>query len=123
MCGAHKTFHDWSTHQGLAFCETTSVTWHFLQPLLKRFPRTPDPRSPEVTSVFVTEHPYLGNASTFMGTDCGHLSIVQHVGWLNIIRIVELDHIAQHLGLAAIFGCHTLPCRKLPKSALEFYFF
>jgi hypothetical protein len=37
MCGAHETFYDWSTHQGRALCETTSVTWRFLQPFLKRF--------------------------------------------------------------------------------------
>jgi hypothetical protein len=39
MCSAHGTFHDWSTHQGRALCETTSVTWRFLQPFLKRFSR------------------------------------------------------------------------------------
>jgi hypothetical protein len=41
MCVAHETFYDWSTHQGQALCETTSVTWRFLQPLLKRFSRCP----------------------------------------------------------------------------------
>ena len=40
MCGAHETFQDWSTHQGQALCETTSVTWRFLQLFLKRFWRT-----------------------------------------------------------------------------------
>jgi len=41
MCGAHETFWDWSTHQWRALCETTSVTWRFLQPLLERFSRCP----------------------------------------------------------------------------------
>ena len=42
MCGAHGTFNYWSIYQGRALCETTSVTWRFLQPLLKRFSRTQD---------------------------------------------------------------------------------
>jgi hypothetical protein len=31
-----RTFHDWSIHQGRALCETTSITWRFLQSFLKR---------------------------------------------------------------------------------------
>jgi hypothetical protein len=39
MCSAHETFHDWSTHQVPAVCETTSVACCFIQPLLERFSR------------------------------------------------------------------------------------
>ena len=48
-------------------------------------------------------------------------AIVQHVGWLYNIRTVELDLIAQYLGLAAFFGRQTLTSRKLPKPNVLHY--